>query len=284
MINYDNAMDQLAAGGLEINGTPELGQLKRCKTSDDRSGKESGWYVLHEFALSAGDLVLVGAYGNWKTGLTATIELDKTRQLSDAERAAFREQMQATRRAAAVEREQRAVDCKSRAAKIWAALGDSGASDYLDKKQVSAWGVKFSRGSIVVPVRNIEGELLGLQFIAPDSTKRFLTGTPKKGAFHFVGDDSPRTPLAIAEGYATAATVHQATGWPCVVAFDAGNLMPVCRALRDKWPERELIICGDDDTETEGNPGRTKATLAAQAVGARVVFPGFDQQKKGVLE
>ena len=276
MINYDNALDQLAAGGLEINGTPEIGVLKRCKTSDDKNGKESGWYVLHEFALSAGDdVVLVGAYGNWKTGLTANIELDKAKPFSDAERAAFREQMQATRAAAAQERELRAADCKTRAAKIWAALGDSGASDYLDKKQVSAWGVKFSRGSVVVPVRNALGELLGLQFIAPDSTKRFLTGTPKKGAFHWVGDDSPRTPLAIAEGYATAATVYQATGWRCAVAFDAGNLLPVCQALREQWPKRELVVCGDDDTKTDGNPGRAKATQAAQAVAARLVFPAF---------
>lgn len=278
--NFDSAMDQLAGGGLEINGTPDLDRLVRCKTSDDRSGKQSGWYVLHEFTLSAGDQVLVGAYGNWKTGLTANIELDKTRQLSEAENRAFREQMETTRQAAAQEREQRAADCKTRAAKIWSGLGCSGASEYLTRKKVKAWGVKFSRGSVVVPLRNVAGELLGLQFIASDSSKRFLTGTPKKGAFHLVGDDSPRTPLAVAEGYATAATVHQATGWPCAVAFDAGNLAPVASALREKWPDRDLIVCGDDDTKTEGNPGRAKATQAAREVGARVVFPVFEKNQK----
>lgn len=279
MINYDNALDQLASAGIEPNGLPQIGTLTRCKTCDDKSGKESGWYVLHEFTLSGGEQVLVGAYGNWKTGVTATIELDKARTLTAAEKTAFSEQMQATRRAAAAEREQRAADCKTRAAKIWEGLGNSGASEYLTRKKVKAWGVKFSRGSVVVPVRDVAGVLLGLQFIAPDSDKKFLTGTPKRGAYHLLGKDSPRTPLAIAEGYATAATVHEATGWPCAVAFDAGNLGPVCAVLRKRWPDRALIICGDDDTKTEGNPGRTKAMQAARDVGARVVFPAFKIKK-----
>jgi putative DNA primase/helicase len=144
----------------------------------------------------------------------------------------------------------------------------------------------------VVPVSRIDGELVGLQFIAPDGSKKFLTGTPKRGAFHLIGsigmgaddssptlliaDDSSPT-LLIAEGYATAASLHMATGLPVAVAFDAGNLLPVGQALRAKWPEHRLVFCADDDTETEGNPGVTKATKAAQAVGGVVAVPKFEE-------
>ncbi|MGL6080639.1 toprim domain-containing protein [Methyloversatilis discipulorum] len=74
-------------------------------------------------------------------------------------------------------------------------------------------------------------------------------------------------PLCVAEGLATAATIHEATGWPVAVAFDAGNLETVARELRALHADAMLIVCADDDHATKGNPGRTKAEAAAAAVG-----------------
>ncbi|MBE0587352.1 MAG: DUF927 domain-containing protein, partial [Hydrogenophaga sp.] len=86
--------------------------------------------------------------------------------------------------------------------------------------------------------------------------------------------------LLIAEGYATAATLHEATGYPVAVAFDAGNLQHVARALRQLHRAALLVVCGDDDQDTEKqtgtNPGRAKATAAAKAARGLAVFPkGF---------
>ena len=83
--------------------------------------------------------------------------------------------------------------------------------------------------------------------------------------------------LLIAEGFATAASLHEATGRPAAVAFDAGNLAHVVKALRKKYPAALIVLAGDDDRDTEArtgsNPGRLKATAAARSVQGLAVFP-----------
>lgn len=109
-----------------------------------------------------------------------------------------------------------------------------------------------------------------------------MTGTPKRGAFHMVGAVGSDVPvLAVAEGYATAATVHEATGWPVAVAFDAGNLEPVARAMRKARPSARLVVAADNDHRTAGNPGITKAQVAAEAVGGVVIAPEFEPDDNG---
>jgi putative DNA primase/helicase len=58
----------------------------------------------------------------------------------------------------------------------------------------------------------------------------------------------------VAEGFATAATVHEATGSAVAFAFNANNLKPIAKALREKFPNLEMVICGDDDHQSKGNP------------------------------
>ena len=85
--------------------------------------------------------------------------------------------------------------------------------------------------------------------------------------------------LVISEGYATAAQVAEAVGHATVAAFDSGNLEAVAKALHAKFPDKPVIIAGDDDRHlvmTHGNnPGREKAEAAAQAVGGKAIFPIF---------
>jgi len=105
--------------------------------------------------------------------------------------------------------------------------------------------------------------------------KTFLLNAQKKGTMHIIRGDGP---WVIGEGYATMASVHMATGWPCVVAFDCGNLPPVAEALRGKLGSTgNIIICGDADVGKDGGPGDgvKKANEAAELVGAQVVFPNF---------
>lgn len=129
-----------------------------------------------------------------------------------------------------------------------------------------------------------DGALVGLQFIGADGGKRFLTGTPKAGAWHLIGDADHAPTVAIAEGYATAATVHGLSGWPVAVAFDAGNLLAVAKALRRRKPDAELILAADDDRGTPGNPGLTKAQQAAEAVGGLVCAPPFELEHEGLSD
>lgn len=131
----------------------------------------------------------------------------------------------------------------------------------------------FKVGSIAVPLRDAEGKLWSLQAINDQGTKLFPKYGRKSGCFHLVCSVEDSDVLAVAEGYATAATVHMATEWPVVVAVDSGNLLPVARTLRELYPQVRLVIAGDDDPTKPGNPGRTKAEAAALAVGGLAVFP-----------
>jgi len=209
---------------------------------------------------------------------------DAERKRRAAEAEERREKVRARQEREAAVHAEKVRTCAARAMKIWDGLPDSGGSPYLGRKRVRAFGVRFSRGSIVVPLRNPEFELVGLQFIDGDGAKRFLTGTPKKGAFHMLGspapsDDGEPAVIWIAEGYATAATVHQATGCAAVVAFDCGNLLPVARAMRYLYPDARLAFAADNDAGTDGNPGVTCANRAAAEVGGVVWVPQWPAEE-----
>lgn len=160
---------------------------------------------------------------------------------------------------------------------------------YLARKGVQAFGLRVTyNGTAMIPLRDGGGKLWNLQSIAPSGEKRFLHGGRKSGLWHMLGtvpdaptgadDRSADAPvILLAEGYATAASLHEATAWPVAVAFDAGNLGKVAHALRQRYPAALLVLCGDDDQATQAktgnNPGREKATAAAGAVQGLVVFP-----------
>lgn len=147
---------------------------------------------------------------------------------------------------------------------------------YLQNKAVAVHGLRQAGDALLVPMRDEGGELWNLQTIAPDGTKRFLPGGRISGLFHRIGAPVVDR-VAVAEGYATGASVAEATGIPVAVAFNCGNLEPVGRALRKKYPEARLIYAADNDIETEArigrNPGIEAATAAAKATGGYLAFP-----------
>ena len=137
-----------------------------------------------------------------------------------------------------------------------------------------------------IPAMDVDGKVWTVQYIQEDGTKRFAKDSRKEGGFHPIGglEALAAAPvLVIAEGYATAKTISQALGgMSTVAAFDSGNLESVAKTLHAKYPEKPIIIAGDDDRHllmTHGkNPGREKAEGAALAVGGQAVFPGFKPQ------
>ncbi|MDP2165662.1 MAG: DUF927 domain-containing protein [Hydrogenophaga sp.] len=204
------------------------------------------------------------------------------------EEMARRERDRAERqRAADAEREAAQAAAAQQAAAQWQDASDTGESPYTVCKGVQPHGLRFAPGGwVLVPMRDGAGKLWNLQRIAPEkptdggTDKLFLKGGRKSGLWHLVGSvpaDAPPPVLLVAEGFATAASLHQATGHPVAVAFDAGNLQHVAQALRKLYPAALLVLCGDDDRDTETktgtNPGRVKATAAARAVGGLAVFP-----------
>lgn len=282
---YESALTQLQAFGLELAEVDLSGQIRRVRHREDKAGRKNGWYVAHEITTTSGRRLVVGAYGWWKAGDQAHklshdgagLSIDEQREIEQRRR-----DLDARIR---LERQQVADEAAQRASEIWPKLPSEGPSEYLARKQVASFGLRFSRGMVVVPLRNGDDELVGLQWIAADGTKRFLTGTRKEGACHLTGPlPGPGEVLAVAEGYATAATVAMATGWPVAVAFDAGNLKPVAAMLRQRCPGARLVIAADDDHAGKSNTGVMKATAAARAVRGVVAVPRFasSEQDRGV--
>lgn len=149
---------------------------------------------------------------------------------------------------------------------------------YLRAKRVEPHGIRQSDGLLLVPLRDGDGVLWNLQTIADNGVKRFLPGARKRGLWHLLGGPVTER-LCIAEGYATAASIHAAVGGAVAVAFDAGNLEPVARALRALHSSVQIVICADDDAATAArigrNPGIAAAEAAARAVGGSVARPVF---------
>ncbi|CAO1666584.1 toprim domain-containing protein [Salinicola sp. NYA28a] len=154
----------------------------------------------------------------------------------------------------------------------------SGSHSYLVSRDVTHCGLRqCRRGSLLVPLY-AGGELVNLQHILPNGEKRFLKGGQVQGAWSPIGEPLPGDRLFICEGWATGATLYQLTGVPVVCAMNAGNLHAVAVAIRAQFDDAlELVIAGDDDRATAGNPGRQAANDAALAVGAMVLFPKWPE-------
>ena len=251
------------------------GDLHRVYVEGDKPLSRNGWYTLH------GDSIPAGAFGNWKTGMCATWRAEIGRELSLVEQRQHAERMAKIKRQRDEETKARHKAASDKAVKLWSEARQSDADHpYLVAKSVNAYGIRQLGGKLLVPLRDTDGHLHGLQWIAADGTKLFGAGTAKTGHYHVIGA-APGDVLAICEGYATGATVHAATGWPVAVAIDAGNLKPVALALRQKYPDLLLLICADNDRNTEGNPGMSRAREAAAVVGGIVIAPAFTAAKQG---
>ncbi|MGT2471544.1 AAA family ATPase [Paraburkholderia terrae] len=263
--------EALAAAGFPVPEIVADGRIHRFDGPEDRRGKKNAWYVLHA------DGVGGGAFGDWKTGYQSTWSSKVESTLSPQERETWRARLAEVRKAAEDERIRVQGRAAAKAAAIWERARDATTDNpYCRAKQVKPYGLKEfkDRHTLIVPIRNSRKALVNLQFIFEDGSKRFLTGAEKAGCCYFFGQKRGDR-ILIVEGYATGASLHEATGLPVAVAFDAGNLLPVARALRERLPNARLILCADDDATTAGNPGLSKATEAARAVGGLLAVPDF---------
>ena len=259
----DQFRDEIRAAGLNPPDVIKAdGRLHRFP-SNGKPADDAGWYVLHDDGIPA------GAFGDWRTGVTETWRADIGQNLTPAEEAAHRERIEDMRREREADEAQRREEARKRAAAIWQpAKPASDDHPYLRKKGISAHRLRLHDGRLVIPMRDTSGTLHSLQTIGPDGDKLFLTCGRVKGCYFSIG--KPDGVLCIAEGYATGAAVHQATGYAVAVAFNAGNLEAVAKALRAKFPQARIVIAGDSDAN---GTGQRKAEEAAQAIGGLVAIP-----------
>lgn len=253
--NLDSVLNQLRAAGLIVDGGLRYGKLTRCKVEGDR--EKRGWYSLHEIIGNDGQALIVGSFGIWQGADNGAlkVQIERDREMSRDQLDAIRKRLAEDRREADRQRAADARRAAERAMATWAKLHPTGESGYLEAKGVLAHGIKFSpSGAIAIPVADINGRIHGLELIRTKAlaekqrkpAKEFWpTGMVKAGHFHLIG--VVEWIILIAEGYATAASLFEATGFPVAVAFDSGNLAAVAEAMHHRYPRAKILIAADDD-------------------------------------
>ncbi|MDZ4326587.1 MAG: toprim domain-containing protein [Pseudomonas sp.] len=258
---------QSVYGPLDWLPVPD-GTIHRFRVSDDKPGTLNGWYVLYL------DGIASGAFGSWKTGGASTWCSREPVDAREAEQ--VRQRIEQARRQREAEQQRRQLKAANLAQRWWrdARRTDPG-HPYLITKGVRSHSLRQRNDELLVPLYS-SGVLVNLQRIATDGSKRFLFGGRIKGAYSPLGRITPGKPLCICEGWATGATLHE-SGYTVACSMNAGNLKPAALALRAEYHTTEIIIAGDDDRLTDGNPGRTAANAAAAAVGGQVAFPEWPE-------
>jgi putative DNA primase/helicase len=304
--------EALRRAGLLIEGPPEMdGKLRRVRVEGDRRGAKSGAYAGFLDGHPAGYIenFKAGLKENWKAS-AAGVQLtahDRERLFREAaERRAIRED-----RAKAIHNETIGLLIPY-LDKLAPATADH---PYLRSKAVGRHGVGIGvscgplnilagedkpqlwggAGDLIIPLHTFDGQLVGTQSIGPDGRKSFPRGCRWGGGMYLMTGRIPTRgtldTIVIAEGYATAATIHELTGLPVAAALTAGNLEAVARGCRERHPGADIYIAGDNDHQKEretgpdGRPkknvGREAATKAAQAAGAMTVLPPFAEHEHG---
>jgi putative DNA primase/helicase len=244
------------------------GKIHRFKSGTD--SKPNSWYILFTGKISA------GFYGCWKRNIKQLWFSSHYKSLSSGDRTLVKKQFDAAKNEFHFIQNEYYEEVSLRANKIWQRSNDicNRNHPYLVNKKINTYEVKSYKNLLVIPLRDNHDKLWSLQFINPAGEKFFLKQGKKKGLYHTLGDISDDI-ILICEGYATACILYEATQYCVIIAFDANNLVMVAKCIRDLYPQKELIICADNDQFTSNNPGLSKGREAARLSNAKIVWPEF---------
>ena len=265
--------DAISASGLMPPQTITLdGKIHRFRSGTKGQGghgDKTGWYIAY------GDGIPAGRFGCWRSGLESSWRADVGRAFSPAEEMAHTARMAEARALRDSEQARSREIASNNVDLIFSnAIGAAPEHPYLARKGIQPHGARITGdGRLVVPLYNHEGELTSLQYISDDGGKQYHPGGATKGCFTIIGTTEDQERIYIAEGFATAATIYETTARPCVVAFSASNLVPVCGTIRGNFgPTIEIIIVADNDAS---GIGQKYADQASAEYGARVIVPPF---------
>lgn len=322
ILNYDDVQRQLESAGLVLKSGLQIGTAKPVRCRVEGADKESrGWYRLYEMPLDSGDSLIVGSFGVWQGNDNGAIKvelpkLDRPR-LTSEQVEALKARMRADREAAQAQQAQQHERAAARASVGWAKCQrEGGANAYLTRKGLppgKLYGARLSpSGNLVVPIVDERGKVWGLQVVYSDPAAKQRKGRDKEywpfgmakaGHWHLIGMIARRSVVLVCEGFATGASLHEATGLPVVVTFDAGSLLPVAKRIAKQHKGARLLVCADDDwlqkcrecgvltpvqeaacrhcgkPHGTSNAGVTAAAAAAMAVSGAWVMPTFPEQR-----
>lgn len=234
------------------------------------AGDKSGWYVA--FA----DGVPAGRFGDWRMGMEQTWRADVGRRLTPAEEMAHVRRMSEAKALRDAELAKQREVTADTVTTIWQqAQAADAAHPYLERKGIQPHGARVTGdGRLIVPLMHPDGLISSVQYISHDGDKRYHPGGETGGKYWMIGTMDEPGPLYIAEGFATAATIHEATNRPCIAAYSASNLVSVTGILRDKTGgAQDIVVVADNDAS---GVGLRYAEQASAKYGARVVMPPIE--------
>src|SRR5690554_3651680 len=222
MINHQLLNEMEAAGLVPAEALTQEhdGQLQRFQVAGDKRGSKNGWLVSYHNI----DAPAVHVFGTWKGGATFTFVEDGSTQIT----AEARRQIEQAQREARLKKEREQQEVASKCLEIWASLLPAESHPYLTDKGIQPHITRRWEEALVIPLMDFNMAITSLQFISPNGGKTFRKGGKVSGSFCLIGADGLNDGLTfvVCEGFATGASIHEATGLPVLVAFNANNLRP----------------------------------------------------------
>ncbi|MCK8687850.1 DUF5906 domain-containing protein [Pseudomonas umsongensis] len=303
----DELMTAMREHGIEPSDPLKMdGTLERFHVMGDRKGSTNGWAKIHLDAKPAGNFGCMKRWSGHKFPWKAKRD---TKPMSATDLKAQREDWARRKAEQAAATDKRHADAAQRAQALWSAAQPAPDNHpYLVRKGVKAHGLRMGVWELInkdtgevwsltskalyVPLCDKTRAVQSLQGIFPGKIlgkgdgardKDYLKDGAKRGLFHAIGKPQQfdgRPVFIICEGYATGATLHEATNHLVLVTFDTSNLLAVGEAIRESKPDAIILFAADNDqwtvTPTMTNPGLHFARAAAKDVGALVAVPPFD--------
>lgn len=266
----DQLIDAIRSAGLEPPDHIEMdGKIHRFRsgTKGSPGHDKPGWYLVF------GDGIPAGRFGCWRSGIEVSWRADIGRKLTQTEEMANVRRMAEAKALRDAELERKHEVASATVETIWqqaqAAHPDH---PYLTRKGIGVHGARVTGdGRLVVPLYGQDGGLSSLQYIDHEGGKLYHPGGQTGGKFWILGTLDEPGALYMAEGFATAATIHETTNRPCVVAYSASNLVPVTGIIREMYgAAQDIVIIADND---QSGVGQRYAEQASAKYGARMVMP-----------
>ena len=197
---------------LKYGLTPESiiadGTLQRFDI--DKHNDKAGWYVLHSGQFFG------GMFGNWKTGDQIKWCSVSTIDMNDHDAAEYQRIITEAGKQRKKEKKRLQKQTQKIAQQILEKATPTTTHSYIKNKNVKSYGLKQHGNNLIVPAYDADGTLWTLQKIKPDGKKKFLFGGKIKGCSYTIPGNEK---IYLCEGYATGATIHEATGGTVIVAF-----------------------------------------------------------------
>jgi len=270
-VYQESTEDQLRSAMQSAGLTPPLelyidGHLHRFNsgTKGRSVGDKTGWYVVYP------DGVPAGRFGCWRSDEDRAFRANGSHEITADEAMANNLRWAEIRKMRDAERERARNQTSEIAETIWTmAAAASAEHPYLRRKGIQPNGARVTGdGRLVVPLYTEEGHLASLQYIDAEGGKLYHLSGQTGGCYWLLGTREDAKTIYVAEGFATAATIHEATGQPCAVAYTASNLVSVTRAMMETGIP--VVVVADCD---KSGIGQKYAEQAAAKYGARYVIP-----------